>query len=117
MLAVLGLGILIWASDRITLQGERTIYSVICEGGDPVSLRCTSRLAVGERYRFRASVCRNEVVYWIAGSRARSGKSPSLQPRQLEMHRPSRSAVLCGNPTRAWQTSIAREKNLPFRDM
>ena len=34
---------------------------------------------------------------------------PSLQPRQLDMHRPSRSAVLCGNPTRAWQASIGCE--------
>ena len=31
----------IWASDRITLQGERTIYTVNCEGGNWVGNRCT----------------------------------------------------------------------------
>ena len=79
MLVLSGLGILIWASDHVTLQGERTIYSVICEGGDWVALRCTDRLPVGDRYRFRASGSRNEVVYWIAGSRAPSGKYTDCQ--------------------------------------
>jgi len=68
------LGLFIWASDRITMEGERTVYTVSCEQGVWEGLRCTGRLAAGERYRFRASHSRNEIVYWIAGSRAASGK-------------------------------------------
>ncbi len=73
------LATLVWASDHITLQGERTIYSVSCEGGAWDGLRCTGRLAAGDRYRFRASSSRNEVVYWIAGSRTPSGKYTDCQ--------------------------------------
>ena len=74
VLVLAALAILVWASDHITLQGERTIYSVTCEGGAWDGLRCTGRLAAGDRYRFRASPSRNEVLYWVAGSRAPSGK-------------------------------------------
>ena len=70
----IGLGVFIWASDRITLEGERTIYTVSCERGAWVGLRCTGRLTAGERYRFRASKSRQEIVYWVAGSRKPSGK-------------------------------------------
>jgi hypothetical protein len=68
------LAIFIWASDRITLEGERTIYTVTCEQGTWDGLLCTGHLAAGDRHRFRASRSRHEIVYWIAGSRAPSGK-------------------------------------------
>jgi hypothetical protein len=71
-LAVAGLSI--WASDRITLQGERTIYGVKCEGGRWEGERCTGRLVPGERHAFRASAVRGEVIYWIRGSKEPSGK-------------------------------------------
>src|SRR5258708_35884835 len=74
ILIVGALGIFIWASDRITIEGERTVYTVSCEQGVWDGLHCTGRLAAGDRYRFRASHSRNEIGYWIAGSRARSGK-------------------------------------------
>ena len=35
------LGAFIWASDRITLEGERTVYTVGCEQGVWIGLRCT----------------------------------------------------------------------------
>jgi hypothetical protein len=70
----IGLGVFIWASDRITLEGERTIYTVGCEQGVWAGLRCTGRLIPGDRHRFRASRSRNEIVYWIAGSPKPSGK-------------------------------------------
>ena len=74
-LAVLGaLAALIWASDHITLQGERTIYTVECADGKWEGDRCTGRLVAGPRYAFRASQSRHEVIYWVRGSKAPSGK-------------------------------------------
>jgi hypothetical protein len=64
----------VWASDRITLQGERTIYTVECVQGAWVGDDCRGRLVPGPRYAFRASVRRHEVVYWIRDSDAPSGK-------------------------------------------
>ena len=65
---LLGLGLMIWVSDRITLQGERTIYTVTCEPDVWEGTRCMGRLAPGDRYAFRASALRGEVIYWVRGS-------------------------------------------------
>jgi len=67
-------GLLIWGSDRITLQGERTIYTVRCEPDVWDDKRCIGTLVAGDRYAFRSSALRNEVIYWIRGSTAASGK-------------------------------------------
>ena len=67
-------GTLIWASDQITLQGQRTIYTVDCVNGSWDAKRCTGQLVAGNRYRFRASKARQEVVFWVAGSNEPSGK-------------------------------------------
>ena len=74
LVIVAGLGVFIWSSDRITLEGERTIYTVECVQGAWESLRCSGRMVAGDRHRFRSSRSRREVVYWIAGSSASSGK-------------------------------------------
>jgi hypothetical protein len=75
LLLLLGsMGALLWASDRITLQGERTIYTVGCEQGVWDGLRCTGRMVASKRYRFRASPSRGEVIYWIVAAPAPSGK-------------------------------------------
>ena len=66
--AAIILGLLIWASDTITLQGERTIYTVNCEGGVWNDMRCKGKMVAGARYRFRASKVRQEVIFWVAGS-------------------------------------------------
>ena len=71
--ALAAFGLLIWASDHITLQGERTIYTVNCEGGSWDGTRCTGRLAPAQRYGFRASPARGEVIYWVRGSSEPSG--------------------------------------------
>lgn len=63
-----------WASDQITLQGERTIFTVNCEGGDWIGDRCTGSLLPGKRYAFRASRSRQEVSFWIRGSGEPSGR-------------------------------------------
>jgi len=68
------LAAVVWASDKITLQGERTIYSVKCEGGAWQGNRCTGKLVAGERYGFRVSLVRREVIYWVRGTSDPSGK-------------------------------------------
>jgi hypothetical protein len=67
---------LLWGSDRITMQGERTIYTADCDGGTWTGRVCSSKLRPGKRYAFRASQTRQEVIYWIRGSTAASGKYP-----------------------------------------
>lgn len=74
LLVVAIVSTLLWASDRITYEGERTIHSVRCEKGAWEGWRCTGTLVAGERYRFRASKSRQEVLYWIVGSAKPSGK-------------------------------------------
>ena len=64
----------LWGSDRITLQGERTIYTVECSQGTWNGKSCTGKLAPGKRYAFRASPLRHEVLYWVRGSKAPSGR-------------------------------------------
>jgi len=71
---LLVLGGLLWASDRITLQGERTVYAVDCAGGVWDGSRCSGRLVAGPRYAFRASARRHEVIYWVRDSKSPSGK-------------------------------------------
>jgi len=68
------IGALIWASDKITLQGQRTIYSVQCREGSWEGWRCTGTLVAGDRYRFLASRSRQEVIFWVVGSKQPSGK-------------------------------------------
>jgi hypothetical protein len=72
--ALIALGVMTWASDKIGYEGERTVYSVRCEQGIWEGWRCTGRLVAGDRYRFRASRSRREVLYWIVGSSGASGK-------------------------------------------
>ncbi|MEP7181667.1 MAG: hypothetical protein ABI886_05740 [Betaproteobacteria bacterium] len=74
---LLALGVLagiIWVSDRVTLEGERTVYGVDCKGGEWRDEVCAGRMTPGPLYRFRASRTRQEVIFWIAGSAEPSGK-------------------------------------------
>lgn len=73
-LLILVLGGFLWASDRVTVQGERTVYTVECTGGQWQGLHCTGRLAAGDRHTFKASRARQEVLYWIVGSTLPSGR-------------------------------------------
>ena len=70
---------LLWGSDRITMQGERTVYTVECDRGTWNGRVCTGKLVAGKRYAFRASIARHEVVYWVRGSSAPSGKYPDCK--------------------------------------
>lgn len=68
-----------WASDAITLQGERTIYTVECKDGQWQGAACTGRLVAGDRYRFRALKAHGEVVFWTSGSSAPTEKFTGCQ--------------------------------------
>ena len=56
-----------WLGDAITLQGERTIYTVDCADGQWAGDRCTGSLRPAARFRFRALRARGEVLFWRVG--------------------------------------------------
>jgi len=66
-----------WATDYITLSGERTVYTAGCANGAWVANRCSGTLVPAERYRFRALKARGEVLFWTAGVREPSSKYTS----------------------------------------
>lgn len=68
------LGFAAWASDFVTLQGERTIYTVECVGGAWQGDDCTGQVAAGQRYRYRALKPHREVIFWTVGTSEPSGK-------------------------------------------
>jgi hypothetical protein len=75
ILVALGLlGFFTWASDFITLQGERTIFTVDCTGGAWQGTHCGGKLVAAERYRFRALHSRGEVLFWTMGANEPSSK-------------------------------------------
>ena len=63
-----------WASDSITLQGERTVYTANCSAGVWRGATCTGTMVVGPRYRFRALKAHGEVIFWTSGEAASSSK-------------------------------------------
>ena len=74
LFVVVILGVLAWADDFVTMQGEHTIYTVRCEDGTWKDTMCSGHLAAGDRYRFRALRARGEVLFWASGSAEPSGK-------------------------------------------
>lgn len=63
-----------WATDFVTLQGERTIYAVDCQGGSWQGKVCSGTLVPAERYRFRTLRAHEEVLFWIVGASGPSHK-------------------------------------------
>jgi hypothetical protein len=63
-----------WASDFITMQGERTVYTVECRDGAWAGERCAGTLVAGQRYRYRALTAHKEVIFWTVGTGEPSGK-------------------------------------------
>lgn len=75
LLAMFGLLLLYaWATDSITLEGERTIYTVGCKGGGWAGPRCSGDLVAAERFRFRALRAHGEVLFWTVGASGPSGR-------------------------------------------
>ena len=68
------LGIWAWVSDFVTLQGEATVYTVRCDGGEWRDGSCSGTLLPADRYRFRALRLHREVLFWVVGSSEPSGK-------------------------------------------
>lgn len=74
-LLLLGLiGAFAWANDKITSQGERTVYTARCTQGDWQGNYCTGRLQPSERYRFRVLKAHREVLFWTIGDTGPSGR-------------------------------------------
>jgi hypothetical protein len=69
-----GLGFAAWASDFVTMQGERTVYTVDCLGGAWQGDQCGGHLVAGARYRYRALKPHREVIFWTVGTKEPSGK-------------------------------------------
>ncbi len=67
------------ASDFVTMQGERTVYTVDCVGGTWQGDRCAGRLSAGVRYRYRALKPHGEVIFWTVGTKEPSGKFDDCQ--------------------------------------
>ena len=68
------LGFAAWASDFVTMQGERTIYTVDCVNGTWQGDHCAGKLTAGIRYRYRALKPHSEVIFWTVGTKEPSGK-------------------------------------------
>lgn len=68
------LGFAAWATDSITLDGERTVYTATCEQGAWQGASCSGKLAPAQRYRFRALKAHAEVLFWTVGDSQPSGK-------------------------------------------
>jgi hypothetical protein len=71
---VLCMALFIWASDKVTLQGERTFYTVECQDGAWDAGSCSGRLSAGPRFRYRALRARGEVLFWEIGAIEPSSK-------------------------------------------
>ena len=74
ILLLAALGFAAWASDFVTMQGERTIYTVECVGGAWQGDQCAGQLTAGQRYRYRALKPHREVIFWTVGTAEPSGK-------------------------------------------
>lgn len=72
--AAAALAVFLWANDKITLEGERTVYTVDCRGGTWQGTHCSGELKSSDRYQFRALKSHREVVFWTAGASEPSGK-------------------------------------------
>lgn len=72
--ALLLLAFYAWVVDFVTLEGERTVYTVACSGGDWANQRCSGSLVAADRYRFRALKAHREVLFWTVGSAEPAGK-------------------------------------------
>ncbi|HET8746378.1 MAG TPA: hypothetical protein VFM98_12285 [Ramlibacter sp.] len=63
-----------WLTDFVTIQGESTVYTVACSGGEWREATCTGQLARADRFRFRALPRRHEVLFWTLGKSEPSGR-------------------------------------------
>ena len=81
LLVLVALGFAAWASDFVTMQGERTVYTVDCTNGAWQGDHCSGQVAAGTRYRYRALKPHGEVIFWTVGTSEPSGKFRSARSR------------------------------------
>ncbi len=75
VIEVVAIGLLLgWGSDAITLDGERTVYTLKCADGQWQAESCGGHVLAGDRFRFRALRAHAEVVFWTVGASGPSGK-------------------------------------------
>ena len=111
-----GVCFFIWGSDSITLQGERTVYTVECVDGIWSGSRCTGKFVATSRYRYRALKAHNEVLFWVVGSPEPSlkfsrcaiqdGRNWKCPAENADAPKSVTLAMMQGNPVRdaAWPT-------------
>ena len=118
-IVVIMLGVALWASDKITYEGERTVYTVRCEQGNWEGLQCKGRMVAGDRYRFRASVSKQEVLFWVVGSSQSSGKFSKCAVKDRGNWSCEEAAGQPATITRAMMNGRPRreedEEHIPFR--
>lgn len=73
-IVLVALGFAAWASDFVTMQGERTVYTVDCKNGTWQGDRCSGQVSASTRYRYRALKPHNEVIFWTVGTNEPSGR-------------------------------------------
>ena len=109
---VAALGFAAWASDFVTMQGERTIYTVDCADGSWQGDRCSGRVKAGTRYRYRALKPHNEVIFWTVGTNEPSGKFEDCKiqdGRNWVCH-------VCADAARSITLQMAHGKPVPGAD-
>ncbi|HEY2558419.1 MAG TPA: hypothetical protein VGI48_01775 [Caldimonas sp.] len=101
-----------WASDFVTMQGERTVYTAECADGSWDGDRCSGRVKAGNRYRYRALKPHNEVIFWTVGSKEPSGK---FNDCQIEDGR-NWICKACAEASRSVTLQMAHGKPVPIAD-
>ncbi len=66
-LLVAVVGAVIWGSGKISMQGERVVYTAACTAARWDDGHCAGRLVAAARYRFQAIPSRREVRVWSGG--------------------------------------------------
>lgn len=74
LLVLAALALALWASDKASWEGERTLYTVDCRDGVWAAQRCTGRLAAAAAYRFEVHRVEREVWVWSGNDAAPLGK-------------------------------------------
>lgn len=74
VLLALGVAFVMWATDFVTMQGEWTVYTADCVGGQWQGATCTGKLKAADRYRFRVLKVHREVLFWTLYDTGASGR-------------------------------------------